>query len=90
MSGGQAFRFHESPRLAVSAGELARMIGVAESTVRAWMRDRGLPYCKVGCRVLIPLSLFEKWLLKHRADGAKELEAQVDQIVSAVLSGRTR
>jgi excisionase family DNA binding protein len=66
------------------------MIGVAESTVRLWMRERGLPHCKVGSRVLIPLSLFEKWLLEYRADAGKELQAQVDQIVSDVLKGRTR
>jgi excisionase family DNA binding protein len=66
------------------------MIGVAESTIRVWMREQGLPHCKVGSRVLIPLSLFEKWLLEHRADGPEELDAQVDQIVSDVLKGRTR
>ena len=60
-------------RLAVSLGELAQMVGVAESTVRSWMRDQGLPYCKVGARVLIPLSLFEKWLFDHRADPLREI-----------------
>jgi excisionase family DNA binding protein len=66
------------------------MIGVAESTIRAWMREEGLPHCKVGSRVLIPLSLFEKWLLEHRVDGGEDLDGQVAQIVRDVLNQRPR
>ena len=78
------------PRLAVSPGELAQMTGVAESTVRCWMRDQGLPFCRVGGRILIPVRLFDDWLLEHRDDRGRELDAQVGQIVGDVLQGSKR
>ncbi len=72
-------------RIAVSPGELARAVGRAESTIRAWMRDQGLPYSRVGGCVLIHLPQFEKWLLDHQESPRPSLDAEVDKVVEGVF-----
>ncbi len=73
------------PRIAVSPGELARAIGRAESTIRAWMRDQGLPYSRIGGCVLIHLARFENWLLEHQENPRMGTDAEVGRIVDDVL-----
>ncbi len=75
----------ELPRIAVSPSELAIAIGRAESTVRAWMRDRGLPYSRIGGCVLIHLIQFERWLLEHQESPQTLTDLDVDQIVDGIF-----
>ncbi len=75
----------ELPRIAVSPSELAIAIGRAESTVRAWMRDQGLPYSRIGGCVLIHLAQFERWLFEHQEGPTMAIDLEVDQIVDGVF-----
>ena len=72
-------------RIAVSPSELAKAIGRAESTVRAWMRDQGLPYSRIGGCVLIHLAQFERWLFEHQEGPTMAIDLEVDQIVDGVF-----
>ncbi len=73
-------------RITVNIGELATATGRAESTVRLWMRDHGLPYSRIGGCVMIHLGQFEQWLLTHQQGGAGDDGAEIDQIVEDVLN----
>ena len=72
-------------RITVNIGELATATGRAESTVRLWMRDHGLPYSRIGGCVMIHLGQFEQWFLSHQEGGAGGDEVEIDQIVDDSL-----
>ncbi len=75
-------------RIAISPAELAKAVGRAESTIRGWMRDRGLPYSRIGGCVLIHLAQFERWLFEHQESPTKLIDLEVDQIVDGVFKRR--
>jgi excisionase family DNA binding protein len=50
----------------------ARLLGLSRHTVRAWLRDRRLPFYRVGRRVVINRADVEAFLLRHRVEAASE------------------
>jgi excisionase family DNA binding protein len=56
------------PRLSLRPSEAAQALGVSERTLRQMMRDEGLPYCRVGGAVLIPVRELEAWLAARLAE----------------------
>lgn len=52
-------------RTSLTIKEFAVDNGVSVSTVRRWIRDRGLPSVKVGHLVRIPMVEAERWLRGH-------------------------
>lgn len=69
------------PRLALSFSEFADACGVAEGTVRKWAKEHGLPYSRVGGRVLVLVHDAEAWLRENR----EASDAEVDEAVAGVL-----
>jgi excisionase family DNA binding protein len=53
------------PTLALSPAEAAGSIGVSESWLRVQMRQGGLPFSRVGGRVLIQPRKLAEWLDRH-------------------------
>jgi excisionase family DNA binding protein len=45
--------------------EAAAALGVSPHTVRAWLRQRRLPYLKLGRRVLLDPEAVERFKAKH-------------------------
>ena len=67
-------------RLALRPREAAEALGVSERTLRAWMRDEGLPYLRVGGAVRIPVAELGKWMAQRVASRRSAAE-----IASAIL-----
>ena len=62
-----------SLRIALSPPEAAASIGVSESWLREQMRHGGLPYSRIGGRVLIQPRKLAEWLDRHE-------EASIDEV----------
>ena len=54
-------------RIALRPQEAAEALGVSGRTLRAWMRDEGLPYARVGGTVIIPRVELEEWIAERVA-----------------------
>jgi len=75
------------PRLALRPREAAAALGIDERTLRAWMRDEGLPYLRVARgAVLIPCRQLEAWLAE-RVQGEHQVDAHVDAILEELKEG---
>jgi excisionase family DNA binding protein len=61
-------------RLALSPPEAAASIGVSLSWLRTQMRDGGLPYSRIGGRVLIRPLRLTAWLEQHETNEEREAE----------------
>ena len=61
-----------------SMRELSALIGVDEKTLRRWAKDRGMPTCRVGKRVLVLVEDFAAWLRRHRGRPEVDLDAEAD------------
>jgi excisionase family DNA binding protein len=57
-----------SPRRRVSVQEAAPMLGVSIFMVRALIRQRRLPYYKVGRRIVLDTADLDAYLLRHRVE----------------------
>jgi len=57
-----------SPRRRVSVQEAAPMLGVSIFMVRALIRQRRLPYYKVGRRIVLDTTDLDAYLLRHRVE----------------------
>lgn len=44
------------------ASEVADMLGIAESTVYQWMRDRKMPCTRLGRRRMVSEGALERWI----------------------------
>ena len=73
-------------RLALGPAETAKALGISENTLRHWMRERGLPYSRIGGRILIRVDELLKWVSSHREQPGEEPESQVSSILDAVRS----
>lgn len=49
-------------RLAVSPSEAAQMLGVSRPTFYALMRQKGVPFFKIGSRTLISVDGLRQWV----------------------------
>jgi excisionase family DNA binding protein len=67
-------------RLALRPKEVAAALGVAEKTVRNWMKDEDLPFLRLNGVVLIPLGDLQEWL-----SGRVTSERRADRIVEEIL-----
>ena len=70
-------------RLALGPAEVAVAIGVSETTVRRWMVEEGLPYSRVGGRILVRVDRLLGWLDSHQ-----DSSCDVEDIVSLVEQAR--
>ena len=73
MDGGSSHQGQVSPRgtahtRRVSVQEAAPILGVSVFMVRALIRQRRLPYYKIGRRVVLDVADLEAYLLAHRVD----------------------
>ena len=80
MKGKDSSPVQLSERLALRPAEAAEALGIAERTLRQWMRDEGLPYRRVNGVVLIPRTDLERWLSKGVEDDRK-----VDDLAAKIL-----
>ena len=67
-------------RLALRPPEVAAALGVAERTVRRWMRDNALPYRRLDGVVLIPRRALEQWLEEQIQE-----ESKTDALAAQIL-----
>lgn len=56
-------------RLAYTVAEVARMLGVPQSTVRTWAGDGTITTLRIGRRVLIPASTLSALVERNTARG---------------------
>ena len=55
-------------RTLVSMAEAATMLGVSRFTVRSWLRNRRLPFYRLGRRVLVDARDVEEFLARGRVE----------------------
>jgi len=48
--------------------EIANFLGVKESTIRAWVHTRQIPYYKIGRLVKFKLEEIEQWIQEKRVE----------------------
>jgi excisionase family DNA binding protein len=77
------------PREWLSLRELIEYAAVCDRTVRAWIHSPvdPLPATRVGRKILVRKSDFDRWLERHRMKSARTLD--LDGIVREVLEGVT-
>jgi excisionase family DNA binding protein len=52
----------------LSVAEAAARLGVSKFTVRAWLRQRRLPYYQLGRRQVLDAEDVERFLREHRVE----------------------
>lgn len=62
---------HHQTRLSVP--EAASFLGVSVFTVRAWLRQRRLPYFRLGRRVVIAEADLERFLALNRVEAREAM-----------------
>jgi excisionase family DNA binding protein len=72
--------------------ELTEYAAVCERTVRGWIHSPvdPLPATRVGGKILVRKSDFDRWLERHRMKpaGALDLDGIVREVVEGVTGGR--
>jgi len=78
------------PYLSLKA--LAGYSGLSVRTLRSYLTDpfHPLPCYRVGGKVLVRRSEFDRWITRYRQEGREQLDALVEEIVSEVKQGRRR
>ena len=71
-------------RLTLSPAEVSAQLGVGETTLRAWMREEGLPYYRIRGKILIRVDELLEWIGKHREFSGPETAERVDKIISGL------
>ena len=71
-----------SNRLALRPKEAAETLGIAERTLRNWMKHAGLPFLRVDSVVLIPRDDLLRWV-----EARVNSEAKTDSVVDEILEG---
>jgi len=51
--------------------ELAKYLGVKDSTIYSWVHIRAIPYFKIGRLVKFDLAIIDSWIEKKRIDMVK-------------------
>ena len=75
-----------SERLALSVGEAARAVCVSERLMRTLLPD--IPHCRLGNRVVIPVSLLDEWLRKQAQVEQTVVGKAVDEILEEIQNSR--
>lgn len=72
------------PTVMLSVGEAAQRLGISKFTVRAWLRQRRLPFFQVGRRQVLDAADIERFLASNR------VEAQESRAMTPVAAQATR
>ena len=75
-----------SERLALSVGEAAASLGVSERLMRTLLPD--IPHCRLGNRVVIPVSMLDEWLRKQAGKEQTVVGKAVDEILGEIQNSR--
>jgi len=76
--------FQLSERLALSIAEAAAAVGVSERHMRTLMPE--IPHCRIGNRVVIPVSLLAEWLRKQAQEDEDVVGKAVNEILEEINS----
>ena len=69
-------------RLALDQRELARAMNVSPRTIRAWMRDEGLPFLRVGGVLRFPVIELRRWMAA-RTESEERTEALLHELLDS-------
>lgn len=71
---------------------LAHYSGLSVRTLRGYLADpfHPLPHYRVGGKVLVRRSEFDRWIFRYRREGREQLEAVVEEIVQEVRHRRSK
>ena len=58
-------RAAERPREIMSIPQAAEYLGMAEGTLRDWIRMRRVPFCKINGTIRFRKSKFDRWIDLH-------------------------
>ena len=61
-------------RTRLSVKEAAPILGVSVFTVRAWIRQRRLPFHRLGRRIVFDHADLERFLAAHRVEAREEID----------------
>jgi len=61
-------------RKRLSVKEAAPILGVSVFTVRAWVRQRRLPFHRLGRRIVLDHSDLERFVAAHRVEAREETD----------------
>jgi hypothetical protein len=75
-----------SERLALSVPEAARAIAVSERLMRNLLPE--IPHCRLGNRVVIPVSLLVEWLRKQAQEEKNVVGKAVNDILEKIQSSQ--
>ena len=76
--------FQLSERLALSIAEAAAAVGVSERLMRTLMPE--IPHCRIGNRVVIPVSLLAEWLRRKVQEEQNIVGKAVNEILEEIQS----
>ena len=75
-------KIHLAERLALSIPEAAASLGISEGLMRTHMP----PHCRIGNRVVIPVSLLDEWLRKQAQEEQNVVGKAVNDILEEINS----
>jgi hypothetical protein len=73
-----------SERLALSIPEAAMAVGISERLMRSLVPE--IPHCRLGNRVVIPISLLVEWLCKQAQKDQTVVGKAVNEILEEIQS----
>lgn len=71
-------------KLALTYEEAADLVGVDESTIRRWVREKGLPVCRIGRVARIRHDDLDAFVLGHRCVTGQE-PPSTDPVVQGIV-----
>jgi excisionase family DNA binding protein len=69
---------------------LTRYASVSERTLREWIHrpDNPLPAVRVGAKLLISRTKFDRWLESHSVVNSVDIQAMVDEVLHGIAEAR--
>jgi len=69
---------------------LTRYASVSERTLREWIHrpDNPLPAVRVGVKILISRTKFDRWLESHSVVNSVDIGAMVDDVLNGIAEAR--
>jgi len=69
---------------------LTRYASVSERTLREWIHrpDNPLPAARVGAKLLISRTKFDRWLESHSVVNSVDIAAMVDDVLNGIAEAR--
>ena len=75
-----------SARLALTIPEAAAAVGVSVRHLRTLLPE--IPHCRLGDRIVIPVSMLDEWLRKQAGKEQTVVGKAVDAILEEIQIGR--